>query len=76
MRIAVKSPRSHQRFSDDSLFPEAVEGRFTLRELKALTREAYVQYYVRPSYLLSRLARGEFRALANQLGLFWSLVKS
>jgi len=64
------------RFSDDSLFPEAVEGRFTLRDLKALTRGAYLQYYVRPSYLLSRLAKGEFRALANQFSLFWSLVNS
>jgi hypothetical protein len=66
----------NSRFSDESVFPGAVEGRFTLRELKALTRGAYVQYCIRPSYLLSRLAKREFRALAKQLNLFWSLVNS
>jgi radical SAM superfamily enzyme YgiQ (UPF0313 family) len=64
------------RFSDDSLFPEAIEGRFTLAELKALTRRAHLAYYLRPSYLLSRLAKGEFRALANQLRLFWAYVNN
>lgn len=64
------------RFSDNTLFPEAVIGRYTVEELKAMTRKAYLQFYLRPSYLLSRLAKGEFRALFNQLGLFWGFVKN
>jgi len=64
------------RFSDDTLFPEAIEGRFTASELKAMTRQAHLAYYLRPTYLLSRLAKGEFRALANQLRLFWAYVNN
>jgi len=64
------------RFSDDSLFPEAIEGRFTRSELKAMSRKAHLSYYLRPSYLFSRLAQGEFRALAHQLRLFWAYVSN
>jgi len=59
------------RFSDDTLFPEAVENRFTLLELKKMTRNAHFAYYLRPSYVLSRLARGELQAVARQVRLFW-----
>ena len=62
------------RFSDDSLFPEAIEGRFTLHELKAMTRKAYLEYYLRPAYVTTRLAKGEFRALFNQFNLYWHFV--
>lgn len=64
------------RYSDDSLFPEAVVGRFTLEELKAMTRKAYLQYYLRPSYVFSRLRKGQFRILGNQLKLFGSFILS
>ena len=64
------------RFSDGSLFPEAVEGALDLRRLKRMTRMAYLRYYTRPTYLLSRLARGEFRALARQANLFWQFVRA
>jgi len=64
------------RFSDDSLFPEAIEARFTLAQLKAMTRRAYLQYYTRPSYVLGRLSRGEYRALANQFRLFWGFLRA
>jgi radical SAM superfamily enzyme YgiQ (UPF0313 family) len=64
------------RFSDDSLFPEAIEGRFTRSELKAMSRRSHLAYYMRPSYLFSRLAQGEFRALAHQLRLFWAYVSN
>ena len=64
------------RLSDDTLFPEAIEGRFTLKELKAMTRKAYLQYYTRPSYIASRVAKGEFRALVNQIGLLFQFVAS
>lgn len=64
------------RFSDDSLFPEAVEHRFTLPQLKAMTRKAYLQYYLRPSYVGSRLAKGEIRALISQFWLFLQFVRA
>ncbi|HZO51322.1 MAG TPA: hypothetical protein VFB63_01330, partial [Bryobacteraceae bacterium] len=64
------------RFSDDSLFPEAIVGRFTLPELKAMTRSAYLSYYLRPSYVLARLAKGEFRPLFSQFQLFLNFVRS
>ena len=63
-------------FSDGSLFPEAIVGRFTRDELKSISRKAHLTYYMRPSYLFSRLAKGEFRALANQLRLFWAYVNN
>ena len=66
----------HVRYSDESLFPEAVVGRFTLEELKAMTRKAYLRYYLRPSYVFSRLRKGQFRILGNQFKLFWSFVMS
>jgi anaerobic magnesium-protoporphyrin IX monomethyl ester cyclase len=63
-------------YSDDTLFPEAIIGRFTLKELKAMTRSAYLQYYTQPSYILSRLTKGQFSLLSHQLKLFWSFVRS
>jgi len=64
------------RFSDGSLFPEAIEGALKLPELKAMTRNAYLQFYLRPTYLWSRLRRGEVKALSNQVRLFWQFVRS
>lgn len=64
------------RFSDDSLFPEAIEGPLTLAELKSLTRRAYLRYYARPSYVLKRLRAGQWRLLAQQVRLFTNLVRS
>ena len=64
------------RFSDDSLFPEAVEARFTVEELKAMTRRAYLEYYLRPAYVMARLRKGDFRALFNQLRLFRAFVSA
>lgn len=64
------------RFSDNSLFPEAIEGRFTVPQLKAMTRSAYLQYYLRPSYVGARLAKGQFRALMSQFRLFLQFVSA
>lgn len=64
------------RFSDGSLFPEAIEGRFTLPELKAMTRSAYLGYYLRPSYVAARLAKGQLRPLFSQFQLFLNFVRS
>lgn len=63
-------------FSDDSLFPEAIEGPLTVKQLKRMTRSAYLRYYTRPSYVLSRLGKGEVRALWNQANLFWQFVRA
>jgi anaerobic magnesium-protoporphyrin IX monomethyl ester cyclase len=64
------------RFSDDSLFPEAIEARFTLPELKAMTRRAYLRYYTRPRYVMNRLRKGDFSTLVSQLRLFSSYVRA
>jgi radical SAM superfamily enzyme YgiQ (UPF0313 family) len=65
------------RFSDGTLFPEAIEGpNLTLPELKAMTRKAYLNYYLRPAYLWARISKGEVRALSSQLNLFLQFVRS
>jgi hypothetical protein len=66
----------HLRFSDDSLFPEAIEGRLSLHELKALTRRAFMSYYLRPAYIADRLRRGELHVLGEQLRLFWGYLRA
>ena len=63
------------RFSDDSLFPEAIEGPLNLAQLKALTRRAYLRYYLRPGYLLNRLRSGRIRLLVSQVRLLAGLVR-
>lgn len=64
------------RFSDDSLFPEAIEARFTLDQLKAMTRKAYLRYYTRPRYVMNRLRKGDLLTLMSQLRLFSSYVRA
>lgn len=64
------------RFSDSGLFPEAIEGNFGVAELKAMTRRAYLRFYLRPSYLWSRLRKRQIRALCNQVRLFWQFVRT
>jgi len=67
---------SSHPFSDDTLFPEAYRGAFSVEELNKMTRSAYLHFYTSPNYLWSRLSKGEFRALGNQLGLFWQFVRT
>jgi radical SAM superfamily enzyme YgiQ (UPF0313 family) len=64
------------RFSDDSLFPEAIEANFSVQDLKRITRQAYLRYYARPGYVLGRLAKGDWRNLAHQARLFWNFVRA
>ncbi|GAX60432.1 Fe-S oxidoreductase [Candidatus Scalindua japonica] len=64
------------RFSDNTLFPEAVINDITLEELKTLTKKAYINYYLRPSYVFSRLTKGHFKTLRRQFKLFWSFVRN
>lgn len=69
-----KDPRL--KFSDETLFPEAVEGRLALPDLKRLTRRAYIRYYARPGYVLSRLRKGARLDLFRQARLFWSFISA
>ncbi len=64
------------RFSDGSLFPEAVEAELTLADLKRLTRSAYLRYYVRPGYVLDRLTKASWGELWRQARLFWAFVRA
>lgn len=64
------------RFSDNTLFPEAIVDKLSLEELKGVTRKAYLSYYLRPSYLLSRLAKGQFNIVQNQCKLFRSFIRN
>jgi radical SAM superfamily enzyme YgiQ (UPF0313 family) len=42
--------------------------------LVSLRRSAYLRFYLRPRYILSRVARGELRSLLRQVGIFASQV--
>jgi radical SAM superfamily enzyme YgiQ (UPF0313 family) len=64
------------RFSDETLFPEAVEARLTLADLKRLTRAAYIGYYLRPGYVIGRVMGGDWRNLLHQARLLWSFVSA
>lgn len=64
------------RFSDDSLFPEAVEGALSLADLKRLTRAAYLGYYLRPGYVLGRVLKGDWRQLLSQARLLRAFVSA
>ncbi|HYC76773.1 MAG TPA: radical SAM protein [Planctomycetota bacterium] len=75
VRAEQEKPSPEARFSDASLFPEAVENRhFKLHDLKRITRQAYLRYYTRPTYLASRLVKGDFGNLLHQARLFWQFV--
>lgn len=52
------------------LFPEAfVEGE-DLKKLNKTIRKAYTGFYLRPRYIISRLAKGDFQSLFQQMKLF------
>jgi anaerobic magnesium-protoporphyrin IX monomethyl ester cyclase len=61
-------------FSDDNLFPEAYIGKMSLEKIKKLTRNAYIQYYLRPGYLLSIIRRGQIQHLYRQVKLFLGFI--
>jgi anaerobic magnesium-protoporphyrin IX monomethyl ester cyclase len=67
--------RSHPEIVESTLFPEACCQGDDLVRLKNLIRHAYLGFYLRPSYILTRLARGDWRSLAGQtklmLGYLW-----
>ena len=46
------------------------------QELGPFLRKTYLRYYLRPSYLLERLRRGNFGVLWRQVRLFWKYVRA
>jgi anaerobic magnesium-protoporphyrin IX monomethyl ester cyclase len=61
-------------FSDENLFPEAYTGKMPLEKIKKLTRNAYIQYYLRPRYVLSIIRRGQIKYLYRQAKLFLGFI--
>jgi len=61
-------------FSDSNLFPEAYVGRVPLNKIKALTRNAYIKYYLRPRYILSIIRHGQLKYLYQQAKLFYGFI--
>ena len=59
----------------DICFPEAYTKEHTLEELEAVTRKAFLQFYLRPRYIISRLRTGNLTSLKNQFRLFMSFIK-
>jgi anaerobic magnesium-protoporphyrin IX monomethyl ester cyclase len=51
------------------LFPEACCQGHELVRLKSTIRRAYLQFYLRPGYIVSRLRRGNLRSLIGQVRL-------
>ncbi len=58
----------------DALFPEACVEGIDLKELKKTARNAYVKFYLRPQYIVSRILRGEFQSLFRQIKLFLGYI--
>ena len=57
------------------IFPEAYTKEHTLEELESVTRKAFLQFYLRPKYIFSRLWSGSPTSWLKQLKLFISFVK-
>ncbi|MCX6818905.1 MAG: radical SAM protein [Candidatus Aenigmarchaeota archaeon] len=56
----------------DDLFPSAYGNE---DELKKMVNKAFISFYLRPSYLLSRLRQGEIKLLFKQVMLFFKYLK-
>lgn len=56
-------------------FPEAYTKEHTLEELEAVTRKAFLQFYLRPKYIFSRLRTGNLTSLKKQFSLFMNFIK-
>jgi len=80
----IAAPYPGTRFHDlvkdslnkDELFTECYAGEIPRATLERLSRQAYFKFYTRPSYFLSRLLKGEFASLREQLRLFWNFIQS
>ena len=56
-------------------FPEAYTNEHTLEELKSVARKAFLQFYLRPKYIFSRLLTGNPSSWLKQLKLFISFIR-
>ena len=65
---------SGQKEFSEELFPEACLERNDLEALKKMTRKAFLEFYLRPQYIVPRLLRGEFQSLFRQIKLFWGYI--
>lgn len=63
-----------QKFINDEIFPEACVKGDDLQRLKKIAGHAYVGFYLRPKYIISRLSKGEFRSLLQQMKLFLGYI--
>ncbi len=66
--------KSGGNFSDNSLFPEAYVGNIGLKELKKITRKAYIKYYFRPKYIFSLILHRQIKYLYQQLKLLLGFI--
>ncbi len=60
---------------DDHFLEETYREALPLPKLKALERKAYLQYYLRPTYLLSRLRNRPFESW-QQVRLFLNFLST
>ena len=67
--------RSHPEIVRSTLFPEACCQGEDLVRLKTFIRRAYLGFYLRPSYIRSRLARGNLRSLIGQTKLMFGYLR-
>lgn len=60
----------------NNLFPEAYIKEYSFNELNKIKTSALLQFYLRPSYILTRLFKGQFISLWRQFRLFLGYIKS
>lgn len=63
--------RASQAKRNGHFIEESYQQALPLEQLKTLERDAYLQYYLRPAYLLSRFQRNP-REVWQQFRLFWN----
>ncbi len=56
-------------------FPEAYTKEHSIEELRYVARKAFLQFYLRPNYIFSRLLRGKPSSWLKQLKLFINFIK-
>ena len=59
----------------DDLFPEAYTGKFSLDELKKIKNKAFMEFYLRPGYIISRVLKGDLSSLVRQFRLFLGYIR-
>lgn len=56
-------------------FPVCLDGEHDFDQLGRMVRRAYLDFYLRPSYLLSRLKEGTLKDKLGLLKLFWEFMR-